>query len=121
MSIASGTYDLLTFGSGAGLSGLTFAGGATAISRNGDTFRLVGTPGTEELSVIAPPANAYWTGAQGTSSWSTLVSGSNTNWGSTAGGLDANALPFVNTNVFFTASGRLALREYDPRRQLQHQ
>ena len=43
-------------------------------------------------------------GAQGTSSWSTLVSGSNTNWGSTASGPDTNRFPAATTNVFFTAS-----------------
>ncbi len=70
--ILPGTYNLITFGSGSGLSGLTFAGGGTTLNQNGDTFNLVSTTGAEQLSVITPPANAYWTGAQGTSSWSTL-------------------------------------------------
>ena len=104
MSLTSGTYNLITFGSGSGLGGLTFAGGATTINENGEAFNLVSTTGAEQLAVTIVPANAYWTGAQGTSSWSTLVSGSNTNWGSTANGPDTTALPGATTNVFFTAS-----------------
>ncbi len=96
----------MTFSSGSGLAGLTFAGGTTALSgSNGELFKLVSSPTAEQFAVTISPANAYWTGAQGTSSWSTLVSGSNTNWGSTASGPDTNLLPGGGyTNVFFTAS-----------------
>ncbi|MGA2620279.1 MAG: autotransporter-associated beta strand repeat-containing protein, partial [Thermoguttaceae bacterium] len=106
MSIVPGTYNLITFsGSGSGLSGLTFAGGATTLSQNGGNFKLLSTGGAEELAVLTPPPNAYWTGARGTSSWSTLAGGSNTNWGSTASGPDTNMFPGANSNIFFTASG----------------
>ena len=64
LSIVSGTYSLITFSSGSGLSGLTFPGGSTTLSQNGDTFKLVSTASAEQLSVVAPPAVAYWTGAQ---------------------------------------------------------
>ena len=103
--IVSGTYNLMTFNSGSGLGGLTFAGGASILTQGSDGFRLVSTTGAEELAVVMLPANAYWTGAQGTSSWSTAVNGSNTNWGSTAAGADTNMLPGATTNIFFTASG----------------
>ena len=106
--IAIGTYNLIMFGSGSGLGGLTFAGGGTTLTPgNGDTYVLVATPSAEELMVtVAPPANAYWTGAQGTSSWSTVMVGNSTNWASTANGPDTNSLPGGGgTNVFFTASG----------------
>ena len=105
--IAIGTYNLITFNSGTGLGKLTFAGGSTTLTPgNGDTYMLVATPSAEELSVaLAPPANAYWTGAQGTSSWSTLTSANSTNWASTANGPGTNSLPGGgSTNVFFTAS-----------------
>ena len=103
LPIVTGTYNLITFGSGSGLSGLTFAGGATIINQYGDTFKLVSTATAEQLSVLAPPVAAYWTGAQGTS-WSTLAGGSSTNWGN-AGGTDINQLPGGSSNVVFTASG----------------
>ena len=61
-SIASGTYNLMSFSSGTGLAGLTFTGGATALTQNGDQFKLVSTSGIEQLAVLAPPINAYWTG-----------------------------------------------------------
>ncbi len=104
-SIVPGTYNLITFGSDSGPGGLTFAGGATILSQNGGNFKLLSTAGAEQLAVLMPPANAYWTGAQGTSSWSTLVGGSHTNWGSTAGGPDTNMFPGATSNIFFTASG----------------
>ena len=103
-SIVPGTYNLMTFNSGSGLGGLTFAGGSNTLIQGSDTFKLVGTTAAEQLSVVMIPATAYWTGAQGTSSWSTLISGSNTNWGSTANGPDTTALPGATTDVFFTAS-----------------
>ena len=39
---ATGTYNLIDFASGSGLSGLTFAGGAMSINQNGETLKLVG-------------------------------------------------------------------------------
>ena len=63
-AIAIGTYNLVSFSSGTGLADLTFAGGATTLYQNGETFRLASTTGAEQLSVIAPPAYAYWTGAK---------------------------------------------------------
>ncbi len=104
MLVVPGTYNLITFSSGSGLGGLTFTGGGTTLNQNGETFKLASAAGAEQLSIIAPPVAAYWTGAQG-SSWSTLVSGSSTNWGSTASGPDTNYLPGGISNVFFTASG----------------
>ena len=103
--ILPGTYNLITFGSGSGLGGLTFPGGATTSTKTATFSTSRARRAPSNCRSITPPVNAYWTGAQGTSSWSTLVSGSNTNWGSTAGGPDTNAIPGGNvTNVFFTAS-----------------
>ena len=64
-SILPGTYNLITFGSGSGLGGLTFAGGPPAQTENGDTFKLVSTTGAEQLSVIMPPCQRVLDGRPG--------------------------------------------------------
>ncbi len=113
--LARRTYNLLTFSSGSGLGGLTFAGGATTINQNGDAFKLVSTTGCRSSCRSSPRlCYAYWTGTQGTSSgarWPAAATPTGQQY--QRAGHRRPSRPAI-TNVFFTASGGLELTPTRP-------
>jgi len=99
-TLANGTYNLITYGSG------TFTGGfnlGTAVPA-GRFYSLVNTATAEQLIVAngAGVANAYWSGSQ-SSIWNTNPNGT-TNFTTDYAGTTNSALPSIDTNVFFTGS-----------------
>ena len=112
-TVATGAYTLISApGGGLTAGGAGFALGATPGGFY--TYTLSASTSTAEiLTIVAPPAIAYWTGAgsavggDSANNWS--FGTSTTNWSSDASGAtDTHAVPGGNTNVFFTASNATA-------------
>ncbi len=108
-ALTPGSYTLLQAATSAGSSlGNNFSLASNTITVSGTTYNLslVGSTNTvEKLSISAPAtAQAYWTGAQG-STWGANTGGTLTNWNTTvAGGVDLGAQPGATTDVFFSAT-----------------
>jgi autotransporter-associated beta strand protein len=109
----SGTYDLLTFASGAGTGFATGTGntvGALTLTNPSLTFGVTGSLNVTStavqlaVSASAAPATAYWFGNKGTQ-WSDN-DGSNGNFTTDKAGTTAvTALPASTTDVIFAATG----------------